>query len=60
MEFPITELLDYEGLSERLCTMAEFHTPALPKKRRDNVAGGARGNLKRISPVFIAALVALH
>jgi len=32
--------------------MAEFRTPAL--------AGGARGNLKRISPEFIAALVTLH
>jgi hypothetical protein len=32
--------------------MAEFRTPAL--------AGGARGNLKRISSAFIAALVLLH
>jgi hypothetical protein len=32
--------------------IAEFRTPAL--------VGGARGNLKRISPVFIAALVTLR
>ena len=33
---------------------------AMTEFRTLDLAGGARGNLKRISPEFIAALVAMH